>query len=144
MDTRIRRRVTDQHCGSPQTLFRTSKLNRGDSRTLIFNVLRYPTRQAILHAARKDPLTIKGRRIHFSLDYSSFTVKRSQAFHQVMDSARAKGLDFFLPYPATLKIKDGAQYKAFTSPKEAEDFLTSVPTLRPESAAGGDNNPPPP
>lgn len=100
--------------------------NRGANRTLIFNVLRYSSRQAILRAARKDPLSINGRRIRFSPDYSNFTVRRRQSFQRVMDTARAKGLDFFLLYPATLKIKDGSQFKAFTSPREAEDFLTSV------------------
>ncbi|KAI4824556.1 hypothetical protein KUCAC02_013060 [Chaenocephalus aceratus] len=52
----------------------------GATRTLIFNVLRYTTRQDILRAAKKAPLTIDGRRIHFSPDYSSYTVKRRQAF----------------------------------------------------------------
>lgn len=125
-------------------IYNDNARNRGVSRTLIFNVLRYPTRQAILQAARKDPLTIGGRRIRFSPDYSSFTVKRRQSFHQAMDAARAKGLDFFLIYPATLKIKDGAQYKAFTSPGEAESFLAEVRTPRPETAAGGDEHASPP
>lgn len=48
----------------------------GATRTLIFNVLRYTTRQDILRAAKKAPLTIDGRRIRFSPDYSSYTVKR--------------------------------------------------------------------
>ena len=43
--------------------------------------------------------------------------------HQAMIAERAKGLDFFLIYPAMLKVKDRAQYKAFTSPSEAEDFV---------------------
>ena len=55
-----------------------------------------------------------------------------------MDAARAKGLDFFLLYPATLKIKDGAQYKAFTSPKEAEDFVAAVPAPCPGTSARHD------
>lgn len=46
-----------------------------------------------------------------------------------MDTARAKGLEFFLLYPATMQIKDGAQYKAFISPQEAEDLLASVPEV---------------
>lgn len=117
-------------------IYNDSSRNRGISQTLIFNVLRYPSRQAILNAARKDPLSINGRKIRFSPDYSSFTVNRRQAFHKAMDTARAKGLDFFWIYPATLKIKDGAQYKVFTSPEEAEVFLGSLPTPTPESATG--------
>ena len=123
-------------------IYNDNARNRGANRTLIFNVLRYPTRQAILRAARKEPLSINGRRIRFSPDYSNFTVKRRQGFHQAMDAARAKGLEFFLLYPATLKVKDGAQHKAFTSPKEAEDFLASVPAPCPETSARDDDDPP--
>lgn len=101
----------------------SSKKNVNTNRTLIFNVLRYTTRQAILQAARKNPLSIDGRRIRFSPDYSNYTVKRRQAFRQAMDSARARGLDFFLLYPATLKIKEGTQYVAFTSAEDAEDYV---------------------
>ena len=81
-----------------------SDAKQGDNRTLIFNVLRYTTRQAILRAAKKDPLSVDGRKVSFSPDYSNFMVKRRQAFHQAMDTARNKCLDFFLLYPATLKI----------------------------------------
>lgn len=35
-------------------------------------------------------------------------------------------MDFFFIYSATLKIKDGAQNKAFTSPSEAEDFVRAA------------------
>ena len=103
-----------------------SDAKQGDNRTLIFNVLRYTTRQAILRAAKKDPLSVDDRKVRFSPDYSNFTVKRRQAFHQAMDAARNKCLDFFLLYPATLKIKEGAQYRSFTSPKEAEDYVNSA------------------
>lgn len=80
----------------------------------------------VLIAARKCPLVLEGRKIRFSLDYSNHAVKRRQAFHQAMNSARGKGLDFFLLYPATLKIKDGTQYRAFTSPTDAEDYVAQA------------------
>ena len=73
-------------------------------RTLIFNCLRYTVRQEILAAARKTPPVIQGR-LCFSPDYSAHTVKRRLAFSTVMDQARAKGIEFFLIYPATLRIK---------------------------------------
>ena len=44
--------------------------------TLIFNTLRYTTRQLILRAAKKTPLMMNGRSVRFSPDYSSHTVKR--------------------------------------------------------------------
>lgn len=124
---------------SAHRIYNANGRNRGTNRTLIFNVLRYSSRQAILRAARKDPLAINGRNIRFSPDYSNFTVKRRQGFQQAMSTARAKGLDFFLLYPATLKIKDGAQLKTFTSAKEAEDFLASVPAPRPEDPVQDDS-----
>lgn len=49
---------------------------RDRPRTLIFKVLRYTTRQAILRAAKKDPVTIDGKRVRFAADYSNYTVKR--------------------------------------------------------------------
>ena len=55
-----------------------------------------------------------------------------------MDAAGAKGLDFFLLHPATIKVRDGVQYKVFTSPKEAEDVLPSVPAPSPEVPAEPD------
>lgn len=61
--------------------------NRGINRTLIFNALQYSTRQAILAASRKAPLSINGRKIRFSPDYSSFIVKCRQAMHQAMTAA---------------------------------------------------------
>lgn len=105
-----------------------ARSNAATNRTLIFNVLRYTTRQAILQAARKNPLIIEGRKIRFSPDYSNYTVKRRQAFHQVMNTARNKGLDFFLLYPATLKIKEGSQYRAFTSAEDAERYVDRAST----------------
>lgn len=65
-------------------------------RTLIFNVLRYTTRQQILRAAKKTPLIMDGRRTRFSPDYSSHTVKRRQAFSPAMNTVRARGVEFFL------------------------------------------------
>ncbi|KAL7374385.1 hypothetical protein ABVT39_028007 [Epinephelus coioides] len=65
--------------------------------TLIFNVLRYTTHQDILRATRKEPVTIDG--FFFFL---------------------------FLLYPASLKIKDGPDYRVFNSPGEAVDFLNSL------------------
>lgn len=49
-------------------IYNENTRNRGANRTLIFNVLRYLTRQAILRAARNDPLSIEDRRIRFSPD----------------------------------------------------------------------------
>uniref|UniRef100_A0A3B4V1X0 L1 transposable element RRM domain-containing protein n=1 Tax=Seriola dumerili TaxID=41447 RepID=A0A3B4V1X0_SERDU len=100
---------------------------RDRPRTLIFNVLRYTTRQAILRAAKKDPVTVDGKRVRFAADYSNHTVKRRQAFTQAMDTVRERGVEFFLLYPVILKIKDGPDYRVFSNSREAEDFLNSRP-----------------
>lgn len=44
-------------------IYNNSATRRGETRTLIFNVLRYTTRQAILRAAKKEPLSVDGRRL---------------------------------------------------------------------------------
>lgn len=102
--------------------------NRTGPRTMIFNVLRFTTRQHILREARKSPATVNGQRIRFSPDYSAYTLRRRQAFTQAMNTARSKGIEFSLRYPATLKIKTGGQTESFQSPKDAEDFVNSLST----------------
>lgn len=92
-------------------------------RTLIFNVLRFTSRQAILRAARGVELKVGERVVRFTADYSNYTVKRRQAFRNAMDSARNKGLEFFLLYPAILKIREGGRFRSFTSARQAEDFV---------------------
>ena len=109
--------------------------NRTGARTMIFNVLRFTTHHRILREARKSPATVNGRRIRLSPDYSAYTLRRRQAFSQAMNTARAKGIEFSLRYPATLKIKTGGQTESFQSPKDAEDFVNSL------SMAGATENP---
>ncbi|CAK6979638.1 hypothetical protein KUCAC02_008291 [Scomber scombrus] len=115
---------------------------RSGPRTLIFNTLRYTTRQLILRAAKKSPLTMNGRPVRLSPDYSGYTVKRRQAFTQAMNMARAKGVEFFLLYPATLKVKAAGKTEAFQSAEEAEDFISSLPAQRVPPAAGNDDSVP--
>ena len=43
--------------------------------TPIFNVLCYMMWQAIVQAAKKDPVTNDGKRVRFASDYSNHTVK---------------------------------------------------------------------
>lgn len=115
---------------------------RSGPRTLIFNTLRYTTRQLILRAAKKSPLTMNGRPVRLSPDYSGYTVKRRQAFTQAMNMARAKGVEFFLLYPATLKVKAAGKTEAFQSAEDAEDFISSLPAPRVPPAAGNDDSVP--
>lgn len=97
-------------------------------RTLIFNTLRFTTRQLILRAAKKSPLIVNGRSVRFSPDYSGYTVKRRQAFSEAMNMARIKGVEFFLLYPATLKVKAAGKIETVQSADAAEQFIRSLPT----------------
>uniref|UniRef100_A0A672I783 L1 transposable element RRM domain-containing protein n=1 Tax=Salarias fasciatus TaxID=181472 RepID=A0A672I783_SALFA len=112
--------------------------------TLIFNTLRYTTRQLILRAAKKSPLVVDGRPVRFSPDYSGHTVKRRQAFTQAMNMARKKGVEFFLLYPATLKVKAAGKTEIFQSADDAEEFISSLPTPRTPPAAEIDDSDPGP
>lgn len=117
-----------------------NKKNRTGPRTMIFNVLRFTTCQSILRAAKKDPVTIEGRRIRFAPDYSGYTLKRRQAFSHAMDTARAKGVEFSLRYPATLRVKVGGQMESFQSSTDAEEFVNSLPSPTTPPSVGLDDD----
>lgn len=103
--------------------------NRQGPRTLIFNVLRFTTCERILRAAKKKTVTIGGKSIRLSPDYSNYTLKRRHAFSHAMDMARAKGVFFSLRYPATLRVKVGGQTEFFESPADAESFVNMQPAI---------------
>ncbi|KAJ8258008.1 hypothetical protein GJAV_G00192110 [Gymnothorax javanicus] len=92
-------------------------------RPFIFCCLRFSTRQAILREARKHSPSINNRVLRFAADFSDFTAKRRRSFSNAMTSARERGIDAFLIYPATLKIWQGQATHLFTSPADAERFL---------------------
>lgn len=106
-------------------------------RTLIFCCLRYTVRQDILAAARKNPPVVDGRKLRFSPDYSAHTLRRRLAFSSVMDQARTGGIEFFLIYPATLKIKSRAgAMETFQCPRKAEEYLKLLLRGRPGAEDG--------
>lgn len=108
------------------------------SRTLIFSCLRYTFRQDILVAARRKPSIIHGRKLSFSPHYSAHTLKQRLAFSMTMDQARANGIEFFLMYPATLKIKSKAgAVEVFQSTSKAEEYITLL--LRGSPGTGCDD-----
>lgn len=82
------------------------------------------------------------RPVRFSPDYSDYTVMRRQAFTQAMKMARAKGVEFFLLYPAILKVKAAGKTEAFQSVDEAETFISFPPALRVPLAAWNDGSEP--
>lgn len=111
------------------------------ARTLIFCCLRYTVRQNILAVARRNPPVVAGRKLRFSPDYSAHTLRRRLAFSSAMDQARTSGIEFFLIYPATLKIKSKAgAMETFQCPRKAEEYLRSLQRGHPEAEDGDADN----
>ncbi|CAJ1071498.1 hypothetical protein NFI96_030685 [Xyrichtys novacula] len=76
------------------------------NRTLIFKLLGYSDRKAIMdtyRAAGSSP-SHKGHRLLLFADYCPSTSKLRKAFTQVMSSLRKKGIQHFLIYPAKLRV----------------------------------------
>lgn len=54
------------------------------------------------------------------------------------DKLQQMGVEFFLLYPATLKVKAAGRMEIFQSPEKAEDFITSLLTLQAAPSARND------
>uniref|UniRef100_A0AAY5LAE1 L1 transposable element RRM domain-containing protein n=1 Tax=Esox lucius TaxID=8010 RepID=A0AAY5LAE1_ESOLU len=99
-------------------------------RTLIFRLLRWQDRSAILNGARQvypvKHTAITGTILFFP-DYSPATTAKRKSFSSTMKKARDMGLEPFLIYPARLKLQYYGEKNMFDSPQDAEDFLNSLP-----------------
>uniref|UniRef100_A0AAV2K9Q4 LINE-1 type transposase domain-containing 1 n=2 Tax=Knipowitschia caucasica TaxID=637954 RepID=A0AAV2K9Q4_KNICA len=96
-------------------------------RVMIFRLLRYTDRQAILDGARKSRPTLQdGTPLWFSPDYSITTSQRRQAYNEVRAKLRKKGINTFLIYPAILKVNHNGQRWSFNTPDEAKETLTTL------------------
>lgn len=107
-------------------------------RTLIFKLLDYADRQAILNGAREIfPIVHDKQTLSFFPDYSAATGKKRMAFSDIKKKMTNAGLKPFLTYPAQLKVTFQRQTHVFKSPVEAEKFLFSIkaPTPHLTSAA---------
>lgn len=102
----------------------------GKSRTLLFRVLRYPDRQAILQGAREvmktEAIRDQDHLLRFFADYSGFTSRKRQAFGSLQRELHALGIPNFLIYPAVLRVNHGGNQQSFDSVKKAEQFLEEV------------------
>lgn len=114
-----------------------SSSNSPKPRSLIFRLLRYPDRQAILQGARKAKPTLPGgARLEFYADYSHETAQKRKAFSTVRFKLHQKGAETFLIYPASLRVSHKGQKYSFESPESAEKYLegldvdASVSTVR--------------
>ncbi len=103
--------------------------NSDRPRTLIFRVLRWHDRSEILKGARQaypvkcaqDNVTLL-----FFPDFSPATTMRRKSFNTVLKKMTALGLQPFLTYPAVIKLRHKGEQRMFDSPREAEDFVSSL------------------
>lgn len=113
-----------------------SNKNNGQT-TMIFKVLRYQDRNAILQGAREArknaPIQDAGRTIRFYADYSAFTSEKRKAYGEVMKELYERGIPAFLIYPATLRMTINGEQRTFTSAREAAQFLRKEVDGRPPS-----------
>ena len=103
-----------------------SSRNDGQA-TMIFKLLRYQDRNAILQGAREArknaPIQDEGRNIRFYADYSAFTNDRRRAYAEVMKELHERRIPGFLIYPATLRMTVKGAQRTFGSAQEATRFL---------------------
>lgn len=98
-------------------------------RTLIFKLLRYNDRQAIMKAYRQAGTKVQHGQSQLMLfaDYSNATVLKRKAFSSCIASLKQKGIQFFLLYPASLKVTvDSNNTRIFSSPEEAQHYIKDI------------------
>lgn len=101
--------------------------NTSRPQTMIFRLLRYTDRQAILEGARKaKPTLANGTPLWFYPDYSTATSSKRRGYNDIRAKLRKRGVEAFLIYPAILKVKYNGRKMSFETPKQAEDALANV------------------
>ena len=96
-------------------------------KTMIFRLLHFSDRQAILDGARKvKPTFSDGTKLMFFADYSPGTMAERLAFKDVRTRLWEKGIEAYLLYPAILKINYKGKKTSYSSAKEAARFLDSL------------------
>lgn len=116
--------------GPPVEIDRAHRIysnNTAKPQALIFRLLRYSDRQAILVGARKaKPTLADGTPLWFYPDYSAATSRKRRGYNDVRTKLRKRGVEAFLIYPAILKVKYNGKKMSFDTPKQAEDALAAV------------------
>ncbi|MGH0122104.1 UNVERIFIED_CONTAM: hypothetical protein FKN15_013023 [Acipenser sinensis] len=97
-------------------------------RTLIFKLLRYNDRQAILKAYRQPGTQISQGQSKLLLfpDYSNFTAEHRKAFAPIQSSLKQMGIQSFLLYPSKLKIVHNGQSNVYSTPQDAQQFVLEL------------------
>ncbi|KAL2086011.1 hypothetical protein ACEWY4_019331 [Coilia grayii] len=101
--------------------------NTARPRTIIFKLLDYTDRQAILSGARAVyPVKHRGDTLHFFPDFSADITRKRKAFTDVRKRIEALGIQTFLLFPATLKITYRGRQIYCRSQLDAEHFVQSL------------------
>uniref|UniRef100_H2ZT69 L1 transposable element RRM domain-containing protein n=1 Tax=Latimeria chalumnae TaxID=7897 RepID=H2ZT69_LATCH len=94
------------------------------TRALIVKLLRYPTRDLLLQAAKlKGQVMWREHRISIFPDWSRELQLKRQWFWDIRKILREKKIKYGLFYPAILKITVNGEALAFTNPEDARKFL---------------------
>ena len=103
---------------------RTFSAYTSKPRTMIFRVLRYQDRQAILQGVRRAmPKLQNGTPLEFYADYSTKTTQRRNKLKSIRSKLRQRGIKSFLIYPAILKVIYKGEKLSFESPEDAKQFF---------------------
>lgn len=98
--------------------------NTARPRTMIFRLLRYTDRQAILEGARKAKPTLPdGTKLQFFADYGPGTMQEWQKYKEIRAKLWQKRIDAYLIYPAILKVTYKGVKMSFNSAEEAKEAL---------------------
>lgn len=93
--------------------------------TILARIHHFQEKELILHFGRLQPLEYKGKRVLIFPDYTTEVMSQLNAFRDVMQTMRKKGIKFMLRYPARLQIhQHGAEAPTvFEDPTEAAWFV---------------------
>ncbi len=108
----------------------TGDSNRKGPRTLIFKLLRFQDRNAILKGARAAGEIIhKGKSLLFFPDYSNQTAMKRREMNQSRKRLTQLGISSFMIYPATVKVTHRGSTSHLQTPTEVEAFADQLQAL---------------
>lgn len=99
--------------------------------TFILKFLNFRDRDEVLRADRvQGEIRHQNNKLLIFPDYSVETQKLRRSFDQVKAAMRLKGIRYSVLFPARLRVQDGETTRFFTSPRDANAWLESLPPNR--------------
>lgn len=97
--------------------------NRKGPRTLIFKLLRFQDRNAILKGARSvGQILHRGSSLLFFPDYSNQTAMKRREMNQSRKKLTQLGITSFMIYPSTIKVMHRGSTSLLETPAEVESY----------------------